>query len=366
METFEVTTALAKPAASGLERIPVDDEGAPAVIQVATLLAYFQDQLQPIQDAATAARDGAQLAQGAAETAEADTQAALGSLLDGSAAWTADLDLGGHGLANAARVDVPGRVGTSDTGALIAPRGTTAQRPAVPAGLTAARWNSDLGRFEVWDGAAWVASLPLAGGTMTGKLISGYSSSLRLPAGTTAQRDGAPAVGDVRWNSDLGRYEGWDGAAWSRLGGRLVQRSVTLVNTKYGITAQIPADNTTPQIGEGTEIASAVITPKGAANRLLIRTAVPGATVSGTGQEAIYALFLGGPGAVASQYVYTAPPSCNLVYDQVAGGTAAITVSLRAGVTAASTTLRINADLSGNSILNGTQAIALVIEEYEP
>lgn len=52
------------------------------------------------------ARDAAQLAQGAAETARDEAQAAADGtvLLDGSRAMAADLDLGGHALAN---VDAP-------------------------------------------------------------------------------------------------------------------------------------------------------------------------------------------------------------------------------------------------------------------
>ena len=38
-------------------------------------------------------------------------------------------------------------------------------------------------------------------------------------AGTTAQRDGAPAPGFIRWNSTLNQYEGYTGTAWAAIGG---------------------------------------------------------------------------------------------------------------------------------------------------
>ena len=40
-----------------------------------------------------------------------------------------------------------------------------------------------------------------------------------LPAGTTAQRDGSPAAGYIRFNSDDTSFEGYDGSAWGSIGG---------------------------------------------------------------------------------------------------------------------------------------------------
>ena len=44
---------------------------------------------------------------------------------------------------------------------------------------------------------------PLTGGTFSGKVTHNYTSSLTIPSGTTAQRDGSPAVGMFRHNSCL-------------------------------------------------------------------------------------------------------------------------------------------------------------------
>ena len=62
--------------------------------------------------------------------------------------------------------------------------------------------------------------LPLAGGTLTGKVINNYNSSTRMPAGTTGERDGSPAVGDFRYNSTTGEFEGYAGSspAWGGIG----------------------------------------------------------------------------------------------------------------------------------------------------
>jgi len=40
-----------------------------------------------------------------------------------------------------------------------------------------------------------------------------------LPSGTTAQRPGSPAGGYFRFNSDLSRFEGYQGSSWGSLGG---------------------------------------------------------------------------------------------------------------------------------------------------
>jgi len=45
------------------------------------------------------------------------------------------------------------------------------------------------------------------------------TGSAELPSGTTAQRDGTPAAGMLRFNSDTGQFEGYDGTAWGEIAG---------------------------------------------------------------------------------------------------------------------------------------------------
>lgn len=45
------------------------------------------------------------------------------------------------------------------------------------------------------------------------------TGSMRVPSGTTAQRDVAPAYGDQRANNTTAAMEWWNGAAWVPLGG---------------------------------------------------------------------------------------------------------------------------------------------------
>jgi hypothetical protein len=45
------------------------------------------------------------------------------------------------------------------------------------------------------------------------------TGELGLPAGTTAQRTGTPVVGDIRYNTTLGVFEGYGAAGWAPLAG---------------------------------------------------------------------------------------------------------------------------------------------------
>lgn len=44
------------------------------------------------------------------------------------------------------------------------------------------------------------------------------TGAVQIPSGTTAQRP-AGAVGQIRWNSSLSKYEGYNGSTWAPLGG---------------------------------------------------------------------------------------------------------------------------------------------------
>jgi hypothetical protein len=45
------------------------------------------------------------------------------------------------------------------------------------------------------------------------------TGSALIPAGTEAQRDGSPAAGYFRFNSDLSKFEGYNGTSWGSVGG---------------------------------------------------------------------------------------------------------------------------------------------------
>jgi len=64
--------------------------------------------------------------------------------------------------------------------------------------------------------SGWVTVATLAGGAVPKTSATG---SAILPAGTDAQRDGSPAAGYLRFNTDDNAFEGYDGSAWGGLGG---------------------------------------------------------------------------------------------------------------------------------------------------
>ena len=105
---------------------------------------------------------------------------------------------------------------------------------------------------------------PLTGGTFTGKVTHNYTSSLTIPSGTTAQRDGSPAVGMFRHNSTLNQFEGYNNGAWGAIGGgagatgggtdEVFFESDQTATTSYSITANKNAHTVSPTINSGVTI----------------------------------------------------------------------------------------------------------------
>ena len=105
---------------------------------------------------------------------------------------------------------------------------------------------------------------PVAGATFTGKVTHNYTSSLTIPSGTTAQRDGTPAVGMFRHNSTLNQFEGYNNGAWGAIGGgagatgggtdEVFFESDTNVTTNYTITSGKNAHTVSPVINSGVTV----------------------------------------------------------------------------------------------------------------
>ena len=84
--------------------------------------------------------------------------------------------------------------------------------------LTAGDWyfNTTANRTRIYDGSAWDymsidPSLTITKTSATGSAV--------LPAGTTAQQDGSPSSGYLRFNTTNNSFEGYNGTAWGSLGG---------------------------------------------------------------------------------------------------------------------------------------------------
>lgn len=55
--------------------------------------------------------------------------------------------------------------------------------------------------------------------TIDNNITMSGTGQLKLPAGNIAQRSGSPAEGMLRFNSELTRFEGYDGSDWGSIGG---------------------------------------------------------------------------------------------------------------------------------------------------
>jgi hypothetical protein len=70
--------------------------------------------------------------------------------------------------------------------------------------------------MRIYSGSAW-ADVALDAATVVSKTSTTGSAS--LPSGTTAQRDGSPTAGYLRWNTTDTSAEVYDGSAWAAVGG---------------------------------------------------------------------------------------------------------------------------------------------------
>jgi hypothetical protein len=77
-------------------------------------------------------------------------------------------------------------------------------------------YNTSTNRMRVYSGSSW-SDVALDTATIVSKTSN--TGSGVLPAGTTAQRDGSPAAGYMRFNTTDTSAEIYDGSAWSPVGG---------------------------------------------------------------------------------------------------------------------------------------------------
>ena len=105
---------------------------------------------------------------------------------------------------------------------------------------------------------------PVAGATFTGTVIHNYTGALRLPVGTTGQRPGSPATGDIRFNSTTTSAEIYNGSEFTAVGGgagatgggndEVFFESDTNVTTDYTITSGKNAHTVSPIINSGVTV----------------------------------------------------------------------------------------------------------------
>ena len=105
---------------------------------------------------------------------------------------------------------------------------------------------------------------PVAGATFTGTVIHNYTGALRLPVGTTGQRPGSPATGDIRFNSTTTSAEIYNGSEFTAVGGgagatgggndEVFFESDQAVTTSYTLSTGKHAHTVSPTINSGATV----------------------------------------------------------------------------------------------------------------
>jgi hypothetical protein len=97
----------------------------------------------------------------------------------------------------------------------------------------------------------------------TGIVSFPTTGAIVLPVGTTAQEPGTPASGMLRFNSSTANFEGYNGSAWSGLGGatgggtdQIFWNNGNTINSSY----TIPANTNSGTFGPVTIASGATIT----------------------------------------------------------------------------------------------------------
>jgi hypothetical protein len=134
-------------------------------------------------------------------------------------------------------------VAVSGTGLSVSNADGVSGNPTIASNATNANTASTIVARDA-SGNFSAGTIALAGLSYTSNIDTTSTGYLEVPAGTTAERPGTGAAGMIRYNSQLGQFEGY-GAAWGTIGGgakgggsdQVFFENDQTVNTSYSITA---------------------------------------------------------------------------------------------------------------------------------
>ena len=98
-------------------------------------------------------------------------------------------------------------------------------------------------------------TLAVAGtASVSGTFTVSATDAIKIASGTTAQRPGSPAAGQLRYNTSLNKFEGYNGTVWSSVGGgatgggadTVFYENTRTVTTNYSISASNNAHSVGP------------------------------------------------------------------------------------------------------------------------
>lgn len=232
-------------------------------------------------------------------------------------------------------------------------------------GTSAGNW--DL--FDIVPGAGEITTSMLAAGVLSAdtagraKMADGFLSLAKIGSGIfTADTNGRGKFAVDFIDSTLLS----SAAVLAKMPSGSVLQTVSSspYTSNANLSTTIPLDDTIPQDSEGTQILSVTITPNSSANKLRFHFFGWGAV---SANYMVAALFrTGAANALSASSVYCSSASNDtqiiLTHEQEAGGTSAMTFTLRVG--ANSGTMRLNGTTS-TARFGGVSKATLVVEEIK-
>lgn len=239
---------------------------------------------------------------------------------------------------------------------------------------------TDISVADGGTGSSTASDARTALGVAIGSDVQGYNSNLAALASLISAADklpyftgsGTAAVTDITSFARSLLDDTTAGAARTTLGITTPTNAVIqIVNTETGAVSTastaIPADDTIPQITEGTQYMSLAITPTNASNILTISVVFNGA-VNGSTNTMTCALFQDATSnaLAAAGFKQSAPNLASQVcftHKMVAGTTSATTFRVRGGLDNASDVLTFNG-VNASRVYGGVMASSITITEY--
>jgi hypothetical protein len=142
-------------------------------------------------------------------------------------------------------------------------KNTTGTGIAVPAGGSLFVFNDGTNVVEASNAmiSLSVGTLAVTGtSTFAGDSTYTGTGQVKLPAGTTAQRSGAPADGMIRYNTDLDSFEGYVDGDWGGIGGAQAGGAILTNKDIASVSFTIPSGTNGLSVGPLTVASGVTIT----------------------------------------------------------------------------------------------------------